>query len=666
MVGVGGSKPLVPTIFNSTTIFMIKITLPDGKQLEFAGPISAHEVAKTIGPGLAKDAIAAEVNDKLVDLSFIIENDASISILTPRVPEGLEILRHSAAHVLAQAVCELFPGAEPTVGPAIEDGFYHDFYYPQGFTEQDLVTIENKMHEIVKANYEVERSTRNKAEAIASSKKRGKKYEVLMLEDIPTEEITFYRQGSYLDACRGPHVPNTAYLKAFKLTKLSGAYWKGDSNNQMLQRIYGTAWATEKELKKYLERIEKAKQNDHRLLGKKMDLFHLQEEAPGIVFWHPNGWTIYSEIKRYLSLRQKEFGYEEVNTPIILDRILWEKSGHWDNYRHVMFTTESENRAYAVKPMNCPGQIQIFKQGVKSYRDLPIRYCEFGYCHRNEVSGSLHGIMRVRGFTQDDGHIFCTEEQLYSESEAYIPQVIDVYAHFGFKDIIVKLATRPKERIGEDALWDKAEHALSTVLDKSGVKWQLSPGEGAFYGPKIEFSLRDSLGRIWQCGTLQVDFFMPKRFDVHYISEKGEKQTPVMLHRAMIGSLERFIGILIEETGGHLPLWLAPIQGIVVNITDDQGEYAQKITKKFQNYGIRVNYDLRNEKIGFKIREHSIAKVPFILVVGNKEQESETVSVRSSDGKDLGQMSVEKVITDVMKLGQVEVNINKGGVYQSI
>ncbi len=629
---------------------MLKIILPDGKHIEFANPVTVKAVAEAIGPGLARAAVAGKVDGKPVDLSFLIDHDVAITILTPKDPEGLEILRHSTAHLLAHAVCELFPGAEPTVGPAIEDGFYHDFYYPKGFTEDDLVTIENKMHDLLKTNQIIERTVKNKSDAVAFFKGRNENYKIMMVEDIPDDQVSFYSQGSFINACLGPHVPSTSHLKSFKLTKLSGAYWKGDSNNEMLQRIYGTAWGSEKELKEYLERLEKAKQNDHRLIGKKMDLFHLQEEAPGIVFWHPKGWAIYSEIKKYLISKLIKFGYQEINTPIILDRSLWERSGHWDNYREVMFTTESENRHYALKPMNCPGHIQIYKQGLKSYRDLPIRYCEFGYCHRNEVSGSLHGTMRVRGFTVDDGHIFCTDDQIQTECEAFIGQVVEVCAYFGFKEITVKLSTRPKERIGTDEIWDVAENALATVLDKSNIKWQEAPGDGAFYGPKVEFSLRDSLGRVWQCGTLQVDFFMPERFGAYYITEKGEKKPPVILHRAIIGSLERFIGVLLEETGGNLPLWLAPVQGVVVNITDDQVEYAKKVTQKFQDYGCRVIYDLRNEKIGFKIREHSIAKVPLVLVVGNKEIETETVAVRSSDGKDLGQMSVEKVITDIMKL----------------
>ena len=633
---------------------MVKVTLPDGKHIEFANPVTVKEVAEAIGSRLAKDAIAGKVDGQLVDISYLVKNDTSVTILTPKNPEGLEVLRHSAAHLLAHAICELFPGAQPTVGPVIEDGFYHDFYYPNGFTEEDLAKIEAKMHELAKANYVVERTLKKRSEAISFFKNRGENYKVMMVEDIPDDVVSFYSQGSFINICRGPHVPSTGYLQAFKLTKLSGAYWRGDSHNEMLQRIYGTAWATEKELKEYLDRLEKAKRCDHRLIGKKMDLFHLQEEAPGMVFWHPKGWKIYSEIKRYIVASFNRFGYLEVNTPLLMDYSIWEKSGHWDNYREAMFVTESENRTYAIKPMSCPGHVQVFKQGIKSYRDLPIRYAEFGHCHRNEASGTLHGIMRIRSFTQDDIHIFCTEEQIGDECCACVEQIINIYADFGFKDIIVKLATRPGKRLGSDAVWDKAEKALSDVLDKSGIKWQMAPGDGAFYGPKIEFSLRDSLGRVWQCGTLQVDFSMSERLGAYYVNENGEKKNPVLLHGATLGSIERFIGILLEETEGNLPLWLAPIQGVVVNITDAQIEYAKKITETLQNYGCRVVCDLRNEKVGFKIREHSIAKVPFVLVVGNKEVETDTVAVRSSDGKDLGQMSVEKLITDVYGLDLVK------------
>ena len=630
---------------------MIKVLLPDGKEIEFANPITVHEVAKAIGPRLAKDAIAGKVDGQLVDLSHLVQNNAAVTILTPKDPEGLEILRHSAAHLLAHAVCELFPDAQPTVGPAIEDGFYHDFYCPHKFTEDDLVKIEAKMHELAKVNDVVTRSVKSRNDAIAFYAARGDNYKVMMVKDVPGDQISFYTQGNFINACLGPHVPNAGYLHAFKLTKLAGAYWHGDSRNEMLQRIYGTAWPTEKELKEYLDRVEKAKQNDHRIIGRKMDLFHLQEEAPGMVFWHPNGWKIFSEIKRYLASRTAKFGYKEINTPLFMDHSLWEKSGHWDKYREIMFVTESENHTYAVKPMNCPGHIQVFKQGIKSYRDLPIRFSEFGCCHRNEPSGTLHGIMRIRGFTQDDAHIFCTEEQIGSESYAFIDQLISVYADLGFSDIIVKLATRPEKRIGSDIIWDKAEKALSDVLNNKNVKWQISPGDGAFYGPKIEFSLRDSLGRVWQCGTLQVDFSMPERLGACYITETGEKKVPVMLHRAMLGSIERFIGILLEETGGDLPLWLAPIQAVVINITDAQSEYVKKVTQILQDKWYRAICDLRNEKIGFKIREHTISKVPFMLIAGNKEVETNTIAVRSSDGKDLGQMSIDKVMENVIRLG---------------
>ncbi|MDR1012470.1 MAG: threonine--tRNA ligase [Coxiellaceae bacterium] len=627
---------------------MIHITLSNGKKITFEAPVTILEIAIFINQKLADKAIVGQVNGVFRDLSYIVEQDATVVILTAKDPVGLEILRHSAAHLLAQAVTELFPGVQVTIGPAIEDGFYHDFYYPKGFTENDLVKIETKMHELADANHPIIRSIKKHSDAVRFFAERNESYKVMMINDISDDNVSFYTQGNFVNACRGPHVPSTGHLKDFKLTKLSGAYWKGDSRNAMLQRIYGTIWATDKELQEYLNKLEQSKLRDHRLIGKKMNLFHLQEEAPGIVFWHPKGWTIYSIIKRYLITKISQSGYQEVSTPFILDRSLWEKSGHWDKYREVMFTTESEKHTYAVKPMNCPGHIQIFKQGIKSYRDLPIRFAEFGCCHRNEVSGSLHGIMRVRGFTQDDGHIFCTDEQIASESYNYIGQLINVYRDFGFNDVTVRLATRPKERIGSDEIWDKAEQALVKILNESNIKWETSLGEGAFYGPKIEFSLRDCLGRIWQCGTLQVDFSMPERLGAYYVTESGVKKSPVMLHRAMLGSLERFIGILLEETMGDLPFWLSPIQMMVVNITVSQSEYAKNVTNKLQNQGYRVFCDLRNEKINFKIREHSIAKIPFILIVGDKEVNNDTVSVRTNDGKDLGQMSVEKVITNVM------------------
>ncbi len=629
---------------------MIKVSLLDSRQLVFDHHPTAQEIISAIDQKLLGVAIAATVNGIMVDLSQVISSDSEFRIITISQNEGLEILRHSAAHLLAQAVAELFPSAQATVGPAIENGFYHDFYYPPGFTEDDLLKIEDKMREFARADFSIVRSIKSRREAREFFAKLGANYKVMMIEDLPSEEISFYSQGNFTNACRGPHVPSTGYLRAFKLTKLSGAYWKGDAKNEMLQRIYGTAWVTEEELAEYLEKLEKAKSVDHRIIGKKMDLFHLQEEAPGIVFWHPKGWTILSEIKKYLADKLIKFGYQEVSTPIILDRTLWEKSGHWENYKSSMFITESENRTYAVKPMNCPGKIQIFKQGLKSYRDLPIRYCEFGYCHRNEVSGSLHGILRVRGFTMDDGHIFCTEEQIAVESHQYISQALSVLADFGFKDdrVTVKLSTRPKERIGTDAIWDKAENALIEVLNGHQISWELSPGDGAFYGPKIEFSLHDSLGRTWQAGTLQVDFFMPERLGAYYITEAGEKKAPILLHRAIVGSLERFIGILLEEMGGDLPLWLAPIQAVVLNITDAQREYGEQIVAKIREHGYRVISDMRNEKVGFKIREHSIAKIPYILVVGNKEMAVHAVSVRMANGKDLGQISVEKLVTEVM------------------
>lgn len=616
------------------------ITLPDNKKLNFDHPVTVYDVAAAIGAGLAKAAIAGKVDGILVDLTFLIDHDAPVVIVTGKDSEGLDIIRHSTAHLLAHAVKALFPAAQPTIGPVVEDGFYYDFYYPQGFSEDDLERIEAKMHELAKQNFKLEREEQDRAAAIKFFTNLGENYKVKLLEEIPEAVVSFYKQGDFIDLCRGPHVPNTSFLQAFKLTKLAGAYWRGDSQNEMLQRIYGTAWATKKELEEYLQRIELAKQRDHRLIGKKMDLFHLQPEAPGMVFWHPNGWVIYSTIKGFMSRRMRECGYQEINTPQLLDRSLWEKSGHWDKYAKIMFITESENHLFAVKPMSCPGHIQIFKQGIKSYRDLPIRYCEFGTCHRNEASGTLHGIMRIRGFTQDDAHIFCTENQIADESSLIVEQILKVYADLGFKDIIVRLATRPEERIGADAVWDKAEKALSDVLDRMQIAWQLAPGEGAFYGPKVEFHLRDCLGRIWQCGTLQVDFSMPDRLGAHYIDEDGNRKIPVMLHRATLGSLERFIGILLEETGGDLPLWLAPIQAVIMNITDEQQEYVQECVKSLQLLGFRVNSDLRNEKINLKIREHSVARVPYLLVAGKREVADKTISVRTRTGEDLGTMTL--------------------------
>jgi threonyl-tRNA synthetase len=623
---------------------MIKIILPDGKQLEFVNPTSVADVAKAIGAGLAKAALAAEVNGQLVDLSFLISQDAKIKIITSKDPEGLELIRHSTAHLMAHAVRALFPEAQPVIGPVIEDGFYYDFFYPAGFSESDLALIEAKMYELAKQNLPLTREEMDRHEAIKFFTKAGETYKVRLLEEIPEPIVSFYRQGDFVDLCRGPHVPNTSFLKAFKLTKLAGAYWRGDSQNEMLQRIYGTAWPTPKELDEYLAKIELAKQRDHRLIGKKMDLFHLQEEAPGMIFWHPHGWTIYTTIKNFIAKRMRECGYQEINTPQLIDRSLWEKSGHWDKYAKIMFVTESENRTYAIKPMSCPGHIQVFKQGIKSYRDLPLRLCEFGYCHRNEVSGTLHGIMRIRGFTQDDAHIFCTESQIAAESKLIVQQILDVYAALGFKNIQIRLATRPPERIGADEIWDKAEEALANVLTEMKIPWKLAAGEGAFYGPKIEFHLQDCLGRVWQCGTLQVDFSMPERLGAQYVTENGERKTPVMLHRATLGSLERFIGILLEETGGDLPLWLAPVQAVVLNITDEQLDYAREVVKSLQVLGFRVNSDLRNEKINFKIREHSMARVPFLLVAGNREAASKTLSVRTRTGEDLGTKTIDEII----------------------
>jgi threonyl-tRNA synthetase len=622
----------------------INITLPDGKKISLPQPLTVADFAATISRSLAKAAIAGKVNGALVDLSCRLDKDAAVTIITASDPEGLDIIRHSAAHLLAHAVKELYPQAQPTIGPVIEDGFYYDFYYPQGFSESELVAIEARMKEIAKRAIVIERMVMSREEAVQFFEQRDEDYKVKLIHEIPAgEQLTLYKQGDFVDLCRGPHLANTAALKAFKLTKLSGAYWKGDAKNEVLQRVYGTAWADQKALDEYLKRIEEAKLRDHRLLGQKMDLFHLQPESPGMVFWHPNGWIIYKALRDYVAQNNLQYGYKEVCTPFILDRVLWEISGHWDNYDDKMFITESEKHLYALKPMNCPGQIQIFKHSLKSYRDLPVRLSEFGFCHRNEYSGTLHGLFRVRGFIVDDGHIFCTDEQLVSEALAYMQQLVEMYSQLGFKDLIIRLATRPEKRIGADELWDKAEQALQQVLDQLNLKWEYNHGDGAFYGPKIEVSLRDCLGRVWQCGTLQADFSLPERFEVHYIAEDGSKKCPVMLHRAMLGSLERFIGILLEHTGGNLPLWLAPQQAVVLNITDDHADYARAVAKELQNSGLRVNFDLRNEKIGFKIRDHSIHRVPYLLVVGNKEKSEGKVAVRLRDGKDLGVMTIDEI-----------------------
>jgi threonyl-tRNA synthetase len=623
---------------------MPTITLPDGSRREFDQPVTIHDIAADIGPGLAKAALAGKVDGELVDTSYLVENDAELAIITSRDEEALELMRHDAAHVMAQAVQELYPGTQVTIGPAIEDGFYYDFAREEAFTPEDLEKIEARMHEIVKRDLPLQREVWDREEAKRVFGEIGESYKVEIIDDIipPGEEVSVYRQGDWFDVCRGPHLPSTGKLgKGFKLMKLAGAYWRGDSDNAMLQRIYGTAWRDKKELKAYLHRIEEAEKRDHRKLGKAMDLFHTQEEAPGMVFWHDNGWQVYLAVQEYIRDMLKQHGYQEVHTPQVLDRSLWERSGHWDKFGDMIFTTHSEHRDFAIKPMNCPAHIQIYNQGLKSYRDLPLRLAEFGSCHRNEPSGTLHGLMRVRNFVQDDAHIFCTEEQILDEVINFIDLLFQVYADFGFEDISVKLSTRPEQRVGDDALWDKAEKALQDALDHKGLPFDLQPGEGAFYGPKIEFNLRDCLSRVWQLGTIQLDFSMPGRLDAHYIAEDGSKQVPVMLHRAILGSLERFIGILIEHYAGALPLWLAPVQGVVLNITDRQAEYARKVEESLKNQGLRVKSDLRNEKIGFKIREHTIQRVPYLLVVGDREMESGTVAVRTRGGKDLGSLELE-------------------------
>ncbi|GBE08573.1 MAG TPA: threonine--tRNA ligase [Gammaproteobacteria bacterium] len=621
------------------------ITLPDGSTRSFAAPVSVMQVAEDIGPGLAKATLAGRVNGDLVDASFVMSDDASLAIVTSRDDDALELFRHDAAHVMAQAVQELFPGTQVTIGPAIEDGFYYDFARDEAFTSADLNKIEQKMHEIVKRDLVIQREVMDRAEAMKVFAELGEDYKVEIIDDIipEGEEVSIYRQGDWFDVCRGPHLPSTGKLgKAFKLMKLAGAYWRGDSRNEMLQRIYGTAWTDRKELKAYLHRLEEAEKRDHRKLAKQMDLFHLQEQAPGMVYWHDKGWRIYQVVENYIRSQLREHGYQEVHTPQIIDRSLWEKSGHWDKFHDDMFTTASENRDYAIKPMNCPAHIQIYNQGLKSYRDLPLRLAEFGSCHRNEPSGTLHGIMRLRNFVQDDAHIFCTEEQIQDEVSDFIDLLFEVYKDFGFEDILIKLSTRPEKRVGKDEDWDRAELALEQALNAKQLDWDLQPGEGAFYGPKIDFSLKDSIGRVWQCGTIQVDFSMPGRLDASYIDHHGNKQVPVMLHRAILGSLERFIGILIEESAGLLPLWLAPIQAVVMNITDDQAEFATNVERTLKKQGFRVDSDLRNEKIGFKIREHTIQRIPYLLVVGNREVEDRVVSVRTQRGEDLGSMTVEE------------------------
>lgn len=618
------------------------ITLPDGSQRIFENPVTVAEVALSIGAGLARAALAGKIDGQLVDTSFLIEQDSALAIITEKSEEALEIIRHSCAHLMAQALQRLYPEAQVTIGPVIEDGFYYDFSYPKGFSPDDLVKIEAQMQKIVEEDLPVTRSVMPRDEAIAFFRQKGEEYKAKIIEDIPADQtLSLYQQGEFIDLCRGPHLPRTGLFKAFKLTKQSGAYWRGDANNEMLQRIYGTAWANPKDLAAYLHRLEEAGKRDHRKIAKAQDLFHLQEEAPGMVFWHDKGWTIYRLIEQYMRTKLRQYGYQEIRTPQIIDKVLWEKSGHWENFRHEMFTTESEERIFAVKPMNCPCHIQVFNQGLKSYRDLPLRLAEFGSCHRNELSGALHGLMRVRNFTQDDAHIFCTEDQIAEEAASFIQMLREVYADFGFTEVLVRLSTRPAQRVGSEELWDKAESKLQEVLDKSGLEWTLNPGDGAFYGPKIDFTLKDCLGRHWQCGTLQLDFALPGRLGASYIAENGSKQTPVMLHRAILGSFERFIGVLIEEHAGHFPVWLAPVQAVVMNITDSQADYAKKIADNLQKEGFRVNLDLRNEKIGFKIREHTLARVPYLLVVGDKEVETQAIAVRTREGKDLGTMSLE-------------------------
>jgi threonyl-tRNA synthetase len=620
---------------------MINITLPDGSRREFEHPVSVAEVAASIGAGLAKAALAGKVDGKLVDTGFRIDNDASLEIVTDKHPDALEVLRHSTAHLLAQAVQRLFPGAQVTIGPVIDNGFYYDFAYERPFTPEDLPAIEAEMQKIVKEAVPVSRSVKSRDEAVAFFKGIGEHFKAEIIESIPaSEDLSLYTQGEFTDLCRGPHVPGTDKLRAFKLMKVAGAYWRGDHNNQMLSRIYGTAWLNDKDLRAHLTQLEEAEKRDHRKIGKQQNLFHLQEEAPGLVFWHPKGWSIWQVVEQHMRGVYRASGYQEVRCPMILDVSLWQKSGHWDNYKDNMFFTESEKHTYAVKPMNCPGHVQVFNQGLHSYRDLPIRYGEFGACHRNEPSGALHGILRVRGFTQDDGHIFCTEEQVESEVTAFHRQAMAVYADFGFTDVQLKLALRPEPRLGDDATWDKAEAALRNALRACGVEWEELPGEGAFYGPKIEYHLRDAIGRTWQLGTMQVDFMMPGRLGAEYVDETSQKRNPVMLHRAIVGSMERFIGILIEHHAGSFPAWLAPVQAVVANITDAQADWAEEVRKTLANQGFRVDADLRNEKIGYKIREHTLQRVPYLLVVGDREKENGQLSVRTRGGEDLGTMSV--------------------------
>jgi threonyl-tRNA synthetase len=630
------------------------IRLPDGSERVFDQPVSVLDVASAIGPGLARAAIAGKVNGKLVDVYSSIEGDSELSIITEKNAEGLEIIRHSCAHLLAHAVKELFPEAQVTIGPVIENGFYYDFSYKRPFTPEDLVAIENRMLEISKRDIKIERKVLDRVEAIDFFKKQGEHYKAQIIESIPgNEDLSLYTQGNFTDLCRGPHVPATSRIKVFKLMKVAGAYWRGDSSNEMLQRIYGTAWIDKDDQKVYLHRLEEAEKRDHRRLGKQLDLFHTQDEAPGMVFWHPKGWVLWQQIEQYMRSLLNKNGYQEIRTPQVLDKDLWVRSGHWENFRENMFTTHSDERDFAIKPMNCPGHVQIFNQGLRSYRELPVRFSEFGSCHRNEASGALHGIMRVRAFTQDDAHIFCTEDQIQDEVVRFIDLLKTVYVDFGFRDLTIKLSTRPQKRVGSDAQWDKSEASLEAALREAKLDWEVQPGEGAFYGPKIEFSLKDCIGRVWQCGTLQLDFSMPDRLGAEYVSEDNSKHIPVMLHRAILGSMERFIGILIENYAGALPLWLSPEQVVVLNISRSQVEYAENVTSQLKNQGIRAILDLRNEKINYKIREHSLQKLPYQIIVGDEEVRTNTISVRNRAGENLGQITVQ----DLLKRLQEEISL---------
>jgi len=617
------------------------ITLPDGSKREYDHAVTVMDVALSIGSGLAKATLAGKVNGNLVDAGTLINQDATLQLITAKDEDGIDVIRHSTAHLLAQAVKQLFPSAQVTIGPVIENGFFYDFAYERPFTPEDLSAIEKKMEQLVAEDYAIHRSVLSRDEAVKFFKDLGEAYKAEIIESIPAnEDLSLYEQGGFTDLCRGPHVPSTGKLKVFKLMKIAGAYWRGNSDNEMLQRIYGTAWGDKKDLQAYLHRLEEAEKRDHRKLAKTLDLFHSQEEAPGMVFWHEKGWVIYQQVEQYIREKLRVNGYGEVRTPQVVDRSLWEKSGHWEKFGDMIFTTHSENRDYAIKPMNCPCHVQIYNQGLKSYRDLPIRLAEFGSCHRNEPSGTLHGLMRVRNFVQDDAHIFCTEGQIQDEVSTFIDMLFDVYKDFGFEEVIIKLSTRPANRVGDDSVWDKAENALELALNTKGLKWDLQPGEGAFYGPKIEFSLKDCIGRVWQCGTIQVDFSMPGRLDATYIAEDGSRQVPVMLHRAILGSLERFIGILIEQHAGTFPLWLSPVQIVVLNITDRHSEYASQVMLDLEKQGIRVKIDLRNEKIGFKIREHSMQRVPYLVIIGDKELEQQSITVRTQKGDDLGSLSI--------------------------